>query len=147
MARHGYLGEYDEGSERDEDREPGWAERERNFMFGERGRHADHWTSRLGPELDERYLSWREEHMRELDRDYEEYRRERELQFHRDFDSWRSQRHGNSPLQVGTIRTDPSAGASGTLELTEEAASPARTGQDSMATATLGTTTSRRGRR
>ena len=131
MARHGYLGEY----ESDE-------ERERGFMLGDRDR------VRERHDFDEHYLSWRDRHMRELDRDYDEYRREREQQFHADFSAWRQQLHSNPPpLQPGMTQTGTTTDPTGTLELTTESQSPAEGGQDPMATATLGTTSSGRGRR
>jgi hypothetical protein len=142
MAQHGYLYEYDEGSEREDERQRGWRNDERDFMLGERGR--DEWR-REAPRQDAQYLSWRDRHMRELDRDYEEYRREREQQFHQDFDSWRRQRRSiQQPLQTGMTQTSTSGDTDGTLELTPEAT---QGGQDPMSSATMGTTSSGRGRR
>ena len=61
MARHGYLREYDEEFERDEDRLPGWSEldrdwrdrdRERGLLFGDqdRGRFDECSISHYGPD-------------------------------------------------------------------------------------------------
>ena len=135
MADHGYLPEYDENFDREEN--------ERGFMLGDRGRfregHAAH--------PDAHYLSWRDRHMRELDRDYEEYRREREQQFHSDFSAWRHRRHGNpEPLRTGMAQTGLSQDPGGVLQLENEVSSPAESEADPMAAATLRTTSGGRGR-
>ena len=152
MAQHGYLREYDEGWDRgddrdrwrDEDRERGWRgerdfrdrNRDRNFMFG----GAD--PLRSNRWQDEHYLSWRNKQVEALDRDYAEYLAEREQQFHQDFDSWRRNRRSNpQPLQAGMTGTGLSQEPTDTLELTNEARA------DPMSAATLGTTSSRSGRR
>jgi hypothetical protein len=117
MTQHGYLHDWDEGWDRDEDRERGWrepgdrdwreaSERNRSFMFGN-GERGDRDRRSFGGRSDweraprnfsahpdDHYLSWRDEQMRALDREYEEYCREREQQFHRDFDEWRRNRSG-----------------------------------------------------
>jgi hypothetical protein len=177
MARHGYLREYDEDFGRDEGRERGSSsrERERGFMFGDEterfgpehgyggfqgdytgggeqsgfGGYGDYARGRTSftSHPDAHYLSWREGYMRELDRDYEDYCRERELRFHHDFDAWRRQRGNPPPLQVGMTQTSTPGDTDGTLELSNEAARPAVGGPDPMATATMGTTSSGRGRR
>ena len=140
MAQHGYLREYDEDWRRDADRERSWRERDlgdrdrdRRFMFGDRGSSSD-----------EYYLSWRDRQMEALDRDYAEYRREREQQFHQDFDAWLRHRHENvPPLQTGMTQSGLSSDPTGELQLTEDEAITSPSGPDPMATATLGTSTSR----
>jgi hypothetical protein len=162
MAQHGYLREFDEGWDRGEDRDREWRERERGWRgepnFGDRerdrgfmlaggpsGRGGDWERSprNFRRELDSHYLSWRDKQIEALDRDYEEYCREREQQFHQDFESWRRQRQANpSPLQTGMTQTGgQSQEPADTLELTTE------TIADPMGAATLGTTSSRSGRR
>jgi hypothetical protein len=138
MAQHGYLREYSEGWERDEDRDRDWREREgegdRGFMLGFRD------------SSDDRYRRWRKKQMEALDRDYEEYCREREQQFHQDFSAWRQQRrHGNpQPLQPGMTQSGQESDPTGILELKSDTA-VGRVGEpDPMATATLGTTSSGR---
>jgi hypothetical protein len=141
MAEHGYLREYDQGYEREDERE-----RERGFMLGDRDEGSlgggDYRRGRTSftAHPDAHYLNWRDRHMRELDRDYDEYRRERELQFHRDFSAWRHQRHGNpQPLQPGMTQSGLSGDPTGELQLETEAGSPAEGGSDPMSIATLGT--------
>nr|NUR37353.1 hypothetical protein [Sphingomonas sp.] len=145
MAQHGYLREFDEGWDRNEDRERGWrGEREfggdgrdRRFMFGNRDA-----TRRLPSDRDEHYLAWRDKQIESLDRDYAEYRREREEQFQQEFDSWRRSRRANpQPVQAGMTGTGQSQEPTEPLELTNE------THADPMGAATLGTTSSRAGRR
>ena len=162
MAQHGYLQDYDERSDRGEDRDR-WRDEDR-----ERGRRGSEWSSRgdrggdrndrnldfmLGDRhrrdfrsrQDSHYLSWRDKQMEALDRDYADYCREREQQFHSDFDTWRSQRSGNQqPLQAGMTQTSQSGDPTGALELSEEMKDPRQDQPDPMADATLGTTTSRK---
>ena len=164
MAQHGYLREFDEGSDRGEDRDrwrdedrergrrerdPGNRDRDRGFMLtgGDRFRSGGDWERGLRnfrSRQDDHYLSWRDKQMEALDRDYADYCREREQQFHQDFDSWRRSRRGNpEPLQAGMTQTGLSSDPTGELQLTaDEAVAPA-TGPDPMATATLGTSSSR----
>jgi hypothetical protein len=162
MAQHGYLREYDEGWDRGEerDRERGWRnerdfgdrDRDSRFMFGDRDRFRERgeWEPaernfRSSPY--EQYLEWRGKQIDALDRDYAEYCREREQQFHRDFNAWRSRRHGNpEPLQTGMTQTGLSSDPTGELQLTADEAIEPASGPDPMATATLGTSSSR-GRR
>jgi len=167
---HGYMREYDDdrGNERDrwsdDNRERAFRgpnhdrnERNLNFMLGDRDRDRD-WepNDRLEggawersprnfrSSQDEHYRSWRDRQMEALDRDYADYCREREQQFHQDFDSWRRSRRGNpEPLQAGMTQTGLASDPTGELQLTaDEAVAPA-TGPDPMATATLGTSSSR----
>ena len=149
---HGYLRDYDERSDRGEDRERSWRgdvrnERSLSFMLGDRGR-ADWERSPRGfrSHQDDHYLSWRDKQMDALDRDYADYCREREQQFHRDFDTWRTQRGNNpGPLRTGMTQTGQSHDPSGTLELTNEAMDNAEPRTDPLDAATLGTN-SREGR-
>jgi hypothetical protein len=156
MAQHGYLREFDEGWDRGEerDRERDWRnergfgdrDRDRRFMLGDRDpfRERGEWE-RSSP--DEQYLEWRGKQIDALDRDYAEYCREREQQFHQDFNAWRSRRHGNpEPLQAGMTQTGLSSDPTGELQLTADEAIEPASGPDPMATATLGTSSSR-GRR
>jgi hypothetical protein len=147
MAQHGYLRESDKGEDR-----------ERGLMFGDghrspqqerfaedfRGGDWERAPRTFSEGQDEYYLSWRDKQMEALDRDYAEYRRERERQFHQEFAAWRRQRHGNpEPLQTGMPQTGVSSDPTGELQLTaDEAVEPAN-GPDPMATATLGTSSSR----
>ena len=102
---------------------------------------------RFSSHPDDHYRSWRDKQMQSLDRDYAEYCREREQAFHRDFDSWRNQRHGNpQPLRTGMTQTGLSADPTGELQLSTEDQNPSQPGQDPMAAATLGTTSSSRKR-
>jgi hypothetical protein len=160
MTQHGYRREFDEDLDRGEDRDRWRGEdRERGFMLGgddrsrEEGRFAGPYRSGgdwkrvprdFSGRQDDYYRSWRYKQMEELDRDYAEYRRERERQFHEDFDAWRRSRRGNpEPLQAGMTQTGLSSDPSGELQLTaDEAVAPA-SGPDPMATATLGTSSSR----
>ena len=160
MAQHGYLRESDEDWDRGEDRDR-WRDedRERGLMFGgpdrarERERFAERFRSggdweraprNFSRGQDDYYLSWRDKQMETLDRDYAEYCREREQQFHQDFDSWRRSRHGNpEPLQAGMTQTGLSSDPTGELQLTADEAVGSETGPDPMATATLGTSSSR----
>ena len=82
MAHHGYLREFDETYDRDEDRASGWRNREgeRGLLFGGERRAG------VSSHSDEHYRSWRDQQMRAMDRDYADYRREREEQFHHDFE-------------------------------------------------------------
>jgi hypothetical protein len=156
MAQHGYLREFDEGWDRGEDRDrrdegdPG--NRDRGFMFRDRDRFGDRGDRARPPRNfrsspDEHYLAWRDRQIEALDRDYAEYCREREQQFHHDFDSWRRQRHGNpEPLQAGMTQSGLSSDPTGELQLTADEAVAPEGGPDPMATATLGTSSSR-GRR
>ena len=168
MAQHGYLREFDEGWDRGDDRdwrdrESGWrgerdfrdrdADRDRNFMFDSRerserdwrggyGRDWEHARRDFGSSQDEHYRSWRDRQMEALDRAYAEYCSEREQQFHQDFDSWRRQRRANpQPLQTGVAQSGQTQEPADTLELTKEVTA------DPMGAATLGTTSSKTGRR
>jgi hypothetical protein len=138
MAQHGYLREYDEGWDRGDRDWREASERNRRFMFQERG------ARDFRPSSDEYYLSWRDKQLEALDRDYVDYRREREQQFHSDFDAWLRQRHGNQgPLRTGMTQTGLSNDPTGELQLTEDEVVTSPTEPDPMATATLGTSTSR----
>ena len=160
MAQHSYRREFDEDLDRSEGRNR-WRreDRERGFMLGgddrslEQGRFAEPYRSGddwehvprdFSGRQDDYYRSWRNKQMEALDRDYAEYRRERERQFHEEFDAWRRSRRGNpEPLQTGMTQTGLSSDPSGELQLTAgEAVAPA-SGPDPMATATLGTSSSR----
>lgn len=148
MAQHGYSRENDKGEDR-----------ERGFMFGDgdRSRQQERFAEdfRGGGDWeraprtfsegqDEYYLSWRDRQMEALDRDYAEYRRERERQFHEEFDAWRRRRQGNpEPLQTGTTQTGLSSDPTGELQLTADEAVEPASEPDPMATATLGTSSSR----
>ncbi len=171
MAQHGYARDYDENFDRGHDRERAWRERywqerdwrdrERGFMFGrdirgDYGPQQDYAGSRgewdEGPRSfsirpDDHYRSWRQKQIDALDRDFADYCREREQQFHQDFDSWRRQRQGNQPLGPGMTQSGLSSDQTGTLELTSEITSDAQNKQEPVATATLGTTSSGRGKR
>jgi hypothetical protein len=161
MARHGYLGKYDESSRRD-DRDRDWNERNRSFMLAERDRGFFGSINNQARERvafggrgnwepaprtfcsiqDDYYLNWRDKQIEALDRDYADYCFEREQQFHEDFDAWRRRRRTNpEPFETGMIQTGQPDEVCGTLELTsKEAVGPAR-GPDPMDAATLGTTT------
>jgi hypothetical protein len=158
MAQHGYLREFDEVWDRGREGERGWRaeedfrgrERDRGFMLhgDERfDRGSERARRNFSNSQDELYLSWRDRHMREIDRDYADYRREREQQFQREFDSWRRQRrqqHGNpEPLQTGMTQSGLSSDPTGELQLTENEVIESASGPDPMATATLGTSSSR----
>jgi hypothetical protein len=161
MAQHGYLRDFDEGSDRgngrglwrDEDRERGWRgdfpdrDRDRGFMVGgERFSGGSGWERALDfrSRQDDQYLSWRDKQMAALDRDYAEYRAEREQEFQRDFDSWRRRRRSHpQPLQTGMTQTGLSADSTGELQLTPDKAIERTSGSDPMETATLGTSSSR----
>ena len=145
MAQHGYLREFDEGWDRNEDRQRGSRgerefgadDRDRRFMFGDRDA-----TRRRASDRDEQYLTWRDKQIEALDRDYAEYRREREEQFQQEFDSWRRSRRANpQPVQAGMTGTGQPQEPTEPLELTNEAHA------DPMGAATLGTTSSTTGRR
>jgi hypothetical protein len=98
----------------------------------------------FGSGHDDHYRSWRDRQMEALDRDYADYCREREQQFHSDFDTWRSQRQGNQgPLRTGMTQTAQTGDPTGELELSKEMADPTQNESDPMASATLGTTSSR----
>jgi hypothetical protein len=153
MAHHGYLREYGETPDRDQERD--WDERDRSFMFGDRDRDQVHGYGGRGDResawrkfrshQDDHYLSWRNKQMDALDRDYADYCREREQQFHEDFDAWRRRRRTNpEPLQTGMMQTGQSSDTSGTLELSSEEV--IRPQPDPLETATLGTTSSSRSR-
>lgn len=167
MAQHGYARDYDEGWDREDDRDRESREREwratdrnRAFMIGDRqSRDQDsaRWTGRgdwqegrrsFSANRDDHYRSWRDKQMAALDRDYEEYCREREAQFHRDFDDWRSRRRSSpEPLQAGMTQTGLSADPTGITQAENETAPVTANEPDAMADATLGTNTRGRGRR
>jgi hypothetical protein len=147
MAQHGDLREYGEGWERGEerDRDPRERDRERGAGFMFEGQDFRNEGGRSFPRsTDDHYRSWRDRHMQELDRDYEEYCREREQQFHQDFSAWRQQRHGNpQPLQAGMTQSGLESDPTGILELKGDTAVGGPGDPDPMATATLGTSSSR----
>ena len=119
MAPHGYLREFDEGYDRDEDRERNEDRRSRLMFEGEDrsgqgygpehgyggfqgdygggfeqggfGSRGDYARRRTSftSHPDEHYRSWRDKQITAMDRDYEDYRREREQEFNKDFESWR----------------------------------------------------------
>lgn len=165
---HGYMRDYDEDRSddrerwRDDERERGWrdqgrdrgswrgnepdsSDRNRSFMLGSR----DRWDWERAPRnfsshQDDHYRSWRDKQMQALDREYEDYCREREQQFHSDFDAWRNQRRSNQePLRTGMTQTSQTGDPTGALDLVNEVPDPARDQADPMATATMGTTSSR----
>jgi hypothetical protein len=168
---HGYLRDWDEGSDRSEERERGerdwhdndrdrnrdrdWASRDQRsaFMLGERDLRRDRGDDRNGPEWDQgsrrfssrqddHYLSWRDKQMDALDRDYADYCREREQQFHHDFDDWRRRRAGNpQPLQTGMTQTGISHDPSGEFQLRTESI-VGQAEPDATSDATLGTNSS-----
>jgi hypothetical protein len=151
MAQHGSFRDFGEERGRgDEGRFEG-GDRGRSFMFRDRGRFEDRGGGERSPRTfrsndDEHYLTWRDKQIEALDREYAEYRREREQQFHSEFESWRRQRHGTpEPLQAGMTQTGLSSDPSGELQLTADEAIEPASGPDPMATATLGTSSSRRG--
>jgi hypothetical protein len=163
---HGYLregygmwGDYDpdrEGRDRDRD----WRDRDRDrpFMFSDRDRErsdAREWFGGRGDQersfssnRDDHYRSWRDRQMEALDRDYADYCREREQQFHQEFDNWRSQRRSNpQPLQTGMAQTGMSHDPTGMTQAeATQATNAAEDVQDPVDTATLGTSSGRRGR-
>ncbi len=144
-----------------------WRDRER-MMFGDnergwRGQRSERWSEQRGrpgsfdQESDDRsardrfsaspedhYRSWRDRHMSEIDRDYQDYCREREQQFHREFDDWRRQKYGNpQALRTGMTQSGISHDPTGMTQAAEENAPDTPRGSDPMATATLGTNSSR----
>ena len=150
MAQHGYIREFDEGSERSEERgrrDFDDREREQSFMFRDRfenGSDRERSPRNFRSSRDEHYLAWRDKQIEALDRDYAEYCLEREQQFRADFDAWRRQRRGNpEPLQTGMTQTGLSSDPSGELQLTSDEALEPASGPDPMATATLGTSSGR----
>lgn len=165
---HGYLregygmwGDFDPDREgRDRDRERDWRDRDRDrFMFGDRDRErsdagewfggrGDHELERrnFSSNRDDHYRSWRDRQMEALDRDYADYCREREQQFHQEFDAWRTHRRGSpQPLQTAMAQTGMSHDPTG-MRQAETPSSPAAGEGDPMDSATLGTTSGRRGR-
>jgi hypothetical protein len=104
----------------------------------------DQARGRYSANPDDHYRSWRDRQMQALDRDYEDYCRERERQFHSDFDAWRSERGNQGPLRTGMTQTAQTGDPTGELDVPDEMANPIRDQSDPMATATLGTTTTRR---
>jgi hypothetical protein len=132
MAQHGYLRDWDEGWDRDEDRDRDWreaSERNRSFMFGDRERGSSgargDWERaprNFSSHPDDHYRSWRDKQMRALDRDYDDYCREREQQFHRDFDEWRRNRSSQGS------RDELIVGAAERLEPMPDPAEPATLG-------------------
>jgi len=144
---HGYLREYDEDWDRDDERErserdwPTGRQQDRRFMFGGDSPENRSEGRRFRSHPDDHYLSWRDKQIQSLDRDYEDYCREREQQFHSEFDSWRQQRSGNpGPLRTGMTQTGMSMDPSGATQA-ERDASPGTGAPNPMDAATLGTTT------
>lgn len=96
---------------------------------------------------DDHYRSWRDRHMSELDRDYADYCRDREQQFHSEFDEWRRQRHASpQPLRTGMTQSGLSADPTGVTQAEAETSPESLEEENPMATATLGTTSSSKGR-